>query len=71
MEVDLLTTVPRYKFKALALYLSIYIFCHFTILLHYILEANIVLCTPLNVLLTLVSSSFADLEPRYILKLLN
>ena len=55
------TTVPRYNFKAL--YLSISIFCDFTIPLHYILETNIILCTPLHLLLTLVTSSFADLEP--------
>ena len=40
------STVLKYKFEGLVLYLSIFFLCHFLLLLHYISEGNIVLFTP-------------------------
>ena len=64
-----LSTVLQYTFEVLVLCLNISIFCYFTLPVHYILKANIVLFT-LHLLftfffyfiylITLVASYFAD-----------
>ncbi len=43
-----LSTVLKYSFEVLVLYLSVSIFCYFILLLNQTSEANIVLFTPLH-----------------------
>ena len=42
------STVLKYNFELLVLYLSISVWCYFILPLHYISEGNIVLSTPLH-----------------------